>query len=138
MTRTRSSRAVSNDFWRGRMDNARSVRESARTLFELSGPGDNTNPVIAQVVNAVIAYGDALTAQRGGKINQEDHQRLGALLRSTLGNRLPDKQLKHVSAVLGWKDAASYGARAGTREQAEQLLARLDEFATWAEAELAR
>ena len=138
MTRTGSSKTVPDDFWVGRLSNARSFHAAARLLLDLHEAGQNTNPIIAQVVDAAIAYADAVTARRGNRINQQDHQALAALLRTVLGNRLPAPQLAHLKTILGEKDAASYGVRPGTFAQAQRLLERLDDFAAWAEEELAR
>jgi hypothetical protein len=54
-------------------------------------------------------------------------------LREVLGNRLPDKQEKFFRKLLGRKDEVNYGARSTTIEEAERLMAELDEFAAWAE-----
>ena len=40
--------------------------------------------------------------------------------------------------ILDEKDDVQYGARIRTQDDAKALLGRLEEFATWAEAELAR
>jgi len=138
MTRTGSRRSVPDDFWHGRLNSARNFHEAARSLLALAEPGQDSNPVIVHVVNAAIAYADAVTARRSGLVNQRDHSALGALLRDAVGNRLPPAQLAHLNDIIGQKDAASYGARAGTRAQAERLLDRLTEFAVWVEAELGR
>lgn len=50
-----------------------------------------------------------------------------------LGNRLPDRQEKFFRKLLGRKDEVNYGARSTTLEEAQRLLAELDEFAAWAE-----
>lgn len=120
------------------MKNAIDFHAAARTLITLAEPGQSMNPAITHIVNAAIAYGDALTARRGNRINQQDHQQLGALLRSVLGNRLPSRQLSNLNAILAEKDAASYGVQAARREKADTLLSRLDEFAAWTRSELAR
>ena len=93
---------------------------------------------MVQIVDAAIAYTDAVTARRGGRINQQDPQALGELLRAVLGNRLPNPQLANLKAILSIKDEVSYGVRAGTHQQAVRLCGRLDEFATWVQGELAR
>jgi len=38
--------------------------------------------------------------------------------------------------LLGRKDEVNYGVRSTTLEEAQRLLAELDEFAFWAEAQL--
>ena len=52
-----------------------------------------------------------------------------------LGNRLPDKHEKY-RRLLGRKDEVNYGARSTTLEEAERLMAELDEFAAWTEGML--
>ena len=79
-----------------------------------------------------------MTARRDSRINQQDHQALGDLLRAILGNRVPNQQLANLKAILGEKDAVSYGARPGTAVQARRILERLNAFAAWVEEELAR
>jgi len=107
-------------------------------LFELHEPGRNTNPIMVQVVEATIAYVDAVTARRDSRVNQQDHQALGGLLRAILGNRLPNQQLANLKTILDEKDAVSCGARPGSAVQARRMLERLDAFAAWVEEELAR
>ncbi len=55
------------------------------------------------------------------------------LARHLLGNRLPDKHEKFFRKLLGRKDEINYGARSTTFEEAQRLLAELDDFAAWAE-----
>jgi hypothetical protein len=38
-------------------------------LLELHESGQNTNPIMVQVVDATIAYADAITARRDNRIN---------------------------------------------------------------------
>ena len=138
MTRTGARKTVADDFWQGRLSSARSFHKAARTLLTLTDPGQNANPTIAHIVNAAIAYADAITARRAKVINQKDHKSIGALLRDVLGNMVLSSQIAHLDAIIKQKDDASYGARPGTRTQAENLLGRLEEFAAWAETELER
>jgi hypothetical protein len=138
VTRSGPHKTVPNDFWKGRRDNALGFHRAAKTLLDLCEPGQNTNPIIAQIVDAAIAYADAVTARYGNRVNQQDHQALGDLLRAVLGNRLPSPQLANLKAILSHKDEASYGVRVGTHTRAVQLYVRLDEFAAWVQSELAR
>ncbi|MDQ6674164.1 MAG: hypothetical protein M3069_26065 [Chloroflexota bacterium] len=136
MTRKGSQKAVSNDFWQGRLNNAHAFHDAAQLLLDSHETGQNTNPIIAQIVAAAIAYADAVTAKRDNRINQQDHQALGNLLRSVLGSRLPTNQLANLNRILKEKDDASYGIRAGTLTQARDLLERLNKFGAWTDAEL--
>jgi hypothetical protein len=52
------------------------------------------------------------------------------------GNRLPDKQGKFYRRLLGRKDEVNSGARSMTHEEAERLIAELDDFAAWVEGVL--
>ena len=69
-------------------------------------------------------------------MNKQDHQAASRLLREAFGNSLPDKQEKFFRRPLGRKDEVNYGARSTTLEEAERLVAELDEFAAWAEGVL--
>jgi hypothetical protein len=115
-----------------RLLQAREFHESARSLVTLA-PSKSYNGAVTLMVTAAIAYGDAITAKARGVVNQQDHQSAPRLLREVLGNRLPDKQDKFFRKLLGRKDEVNYGARSTTFEEAQRLLAELDEFAAWAE-----
>ena len=88
------------------------------------------------MITAAIAYGDAVTSAVKGIVNRQDHQGAPRLLREVLGNRLPDKQEKFFRRLLGRKDEVNYGARSTSLEEAQRLLAELDEFSLWAESML--
>ena len=118
-----------------RLLQAREFRESARSLVTL-GQSKSYNGAITLMVSAVIAYGDAVTAKARGVVNKQDHQSAPRLLREVLGNRLPDKQEKFFRKLIGRKDEVNYGARSTTLEEAQRLLAELDEFAAWVEGVL--
>jgi hypothetical protein len=100
--------------------------------------GDLGNPVMSQVVNAAIAYTDALTARYAGRANQRDHIAAVQALRDALGRRLPTAQETQLRRILGEKDEVQYGAKLKTEDEARRLLSLLDAFAAWAEAELRR
>ena len=118
-----------------RLLQAREFHESARSLVTLA-QNKSYNAAITLMVTAAIAYADALTAAQKGVVNKQDHQNAPRLLREVLGNRLPDKQEKFYRKLLGRKDEVNYGARSTTLDEAERLLAELDEFATWTEGAL--
>ena len=136
MTRTGPSKRVDESFVDGRLDNARAFRAAAHAAAELAGPGENANPIVSHIVNAVIAYADALTARFRGRVNQKDHAAARKALRDALGNRLPRSQEKRFARILEEKDEAQYGATRGRLSHARELLEDLDSFALWAEAEL--
>jgi hypothetical protein len=123
--------------WRGRLENARAFHAAAQQLLQTNPPSESGNPVIVLIVHAAIAYGDALTAFGGTKINQKDHAQLPKLVATALGPRSDAEQPKRLARILGEKDAASYGARVGRMEHATNLFEQLDRFARWAEDLLA-
>jgi hypothetical protein len=138
VTRTGPSRPGDAPFAAGRLESARAFHDAARDAAALAGEGANANPIVAQVVNAAIAYADALTATFSGRVNQRDHAAVRKALRAALGNRLPTAQERRLARILGHKDEAQYGAGRIGLTRARQLLEELDELAAWAEAELRR
>ncbi len=121
----------------GRLNNARAFRRQAENAVALASRGDNANPIIATIVDAAIAYADAVCALVGGRVNQQDHAAATQLLRAVLGNRLASDQERRFRRLLGNKDDAHYGARFGRLETAEALLEDLQVFAAWAELVIA-
>jgi hypothetical protein len=138
MIRKGPSKAVGKDFSTGRLRIARAYLKAAQDEAALAGESDLGNPIISQIVIAAIAYTDALTAEFGARINQQDHAAAVKSLREALGNRLPPSQATQLRRILGEKDAAQYGIRIKGKAEAEQLLRQLEDFAHWAEAELRR
>jgi hypothetical protein len=122
----------------GRLRNARDFRRDAEELIALREDGDNANGVITFIVNAAIAYADALTGKYGGFVNQQDHKNVSTGLTRALGQRAEKGQLKRLAAILGHKDASSYGPRRSPRQKAQDLLEQLDKFAAWVEMEMSR
>lgn len=119
----------------GRLLQAREFHESARNLVTI-GQSNSYNGAITLMITAAIAYGDAMTAKAKRVVNKQDHQSASKLLREALGNRLPDRQERFFRKLLGRKDEVSYGARSTTLDEAQRLLAELDDFAAWAEGML--
>ena len=138
MTRTGSGKTADKSFGEGRLQLARAYLRAAQDEADLAGEGAIGNPVISQIVQAAIAYTDALTAEFVGRVNQQDHGGAVKMLRAALGNRLPRAQETRLRRILTEKDAAQYGARLKTLTDAQRLLAQMVEFATWAESELSR
>ena len=135
MTNKGPRRAAADGEWSGRLTQAREFHESARSLVTLA-QSSSYNGAISLMVASVIGYADALTAKHKGVVNKQDHQAAPRLLREVLGNSLPDKQEKFFRRLLGRKDEVNYGARSTTHEEAQRLIAELDEFAVWAEGVL--
>jgi len=138
MTRTGPSRRTGEQFWKGRLDNARAYRKLARDCADLAEERSNANPIISHVGTAAIAYADALTAKHRGRVNQRDHNAVVKALRDALGNRLPASQERRIRRILEHKDAAQYGASVGRLAEARKLLDDLERFASWAEMEARR
>jgi hypothetical protein len=136
MTRSGPSKTVDKDAARGRLLNARAFLAAAKDAVTLLDDGGNANPAMSHIVNAAIAFTDAMTAERSGKINQQNHAGAVGLLRSALGSDLPQSQVRILQRILGDKDEIQYGIRVGRRADAEKLLQDLETFATWAEEQL--
>ncbi|MER8908993.1 hypothetical protein NKH99_15115 [Mesorhizobium sp. M0854] len=136
MTRRGATKAVETAFGEGRLRIARSYLKAARLEVAMSETGDIGNPAMSQIVNAAIAYADALTARFAGTINRADHAAVVKTMRDALGNRLPAAQASRLRSILDEKDEAQYGIRAKSLAEAESLLDKLEKFAEWAEKEL--
>ncbi|KUM25841.1 hypothetical protein AU467_24325 [Mesorhizobium loti] len=137
MARVRSTKKKDAAYVTGRLVIARGFLKDARNSNLVADPGDIGNPSMSTVINCAIAYSDALTAKFRGEVNQDDHQAVVKLLRAALGKALPAKQEASLRALLEQKDEVQYGSRAKTRNDAEKALERLEEFAAWAEQQLA-
>ncbi|MBC9176180.1 hypothetical protein [Pseudoroseomonas ludipueritiae] len=138
MTRKGAAKSVDATFGTERLKIARAYLKAARNEVLLAEDGDIGNPAMSQIVNAVIAFTDALTARYAGRANQQDHAAAVKALRDALGNRLPTAQETNLRRILGEKDEVQYGTRARSKADAEALLSRLEEFAFWVETEMAR
>ncbi len=138
MTRKGRAKSVDAAFGADRLKLARAYLKAARNEVLLVEPGDIGNPVMSQIVTAAIAFTDALTATYAGRANQQDHAAAVKALRDALGNRLPTAQETNLSRILGEKDEVQYGTRPRSTADAQSLLARFEEFASWAEAEMTR
>lgn len=138
MTRKGAAKPVAAAFGGGRLTMARAYLKAARNEVLLADPGDIANPAMSQIVNAAIAFTDALTTAYAGRANQRDHSDAVKALRDALGKRLPNAQATNLRRILGEKDDVQYGTRARSKADAKALLIRLEEFASWAEAEMAR
>jgi hypothetical protein len=138
MTRKGPSKTADKAFGDGRLQMAKAFLKAAQNETELADEGDVGNPIISQIVNAAIAYTDALTAKFAGRVNQQDHSATVKVLRAALGKRFPDEQERRLARILSEKDAAQYSARVKRKSEAVRLLADLEKFAAWAELEMSR
>ena len=85
-------------------------------------------------VHAVIAYADSVCIHLGGrKSTSADHQAAVALLRSIMGPRLASATERSLLRVLSEKDRFEYQGYVATMREAQQLFARAEGIATWAE-----
>ncbi len=138
MTRNGPSKPSDARHGANRLVIARGFLEAAQLQVDSAKVGTMGNPIAATVVNAAIAYTDALTATFANKINQNDHAAVVKTLRDALGNRLPKAQETRLTRILGNKDLAQYGGRFMLLSDAEALLEQLKEYAQWVESEMAR
>lgn len=137
MARVRSTKKKDAAYVTSRLLIARGFLKDARNSNLVADPGDIGNPSMSTVINCAIAYSDALTAKLRGEINQDDHQAVVKLLRAALGKALLPSRRRGLRALLEQKDEVQYGSRAKTRNDDEKALERLEEFAAWAEQQLA-
>ncbi|TAJ41018.1 MAG: hypothetical protein EPO55_07140 [Reyranella sp.] len=138
MTRTGPSKPVDKDYGNRRLAIAKAYLKAAQDEATLADATSLGNPIASQIVKAAIAYADAITAMRLGQVNQRDHEGIHKLLRDALGNALPVAQARRLRRIVDSKDTVQYGVRLLRKDEAEQLLSELQEFARWAETELAR
>jgi len=138
MTRKGATRNADAVFGEGRLKMARAYLKAARSEVLLADPGDIANPAMSQIVNAAIGFADALTATYAKEVNQQNHAAAVKTLRDALGNRFLTAQETNLRRILGEKDEVQYGTRPRSKADAEALLARLEEFASWVEIEMTR
>jgi len=136
MTRTGSSKRVDAGYALGRLRKAAAFQEAAAVLAEQLDRIHDADVIYANVVLALIAYTDAITAAFANVVNQKDHAAAAKLLRDTLGKALPDAQERRLIRLIGRKDEMSYGARIGRSDDIQQALGNLEEFAAWAREKL--
>jgi hypothetical protein len=136
VARSNTGKSVDAQFGKNRLIIGREYHTAANALVDEKAAGKIGNPVASAIVNAAIAYTDALTATFGSTVNQQDHQAAVKTLRSVMGNKLPKAQETRLTRILGNKDLAQYGGRFMTLDDAKNLLSQLDEFARWVESEM--
>jgi hypothetical protein len=124
--------------WERRLRNARDFKRDAEELHDLRREDENANGVVTLIVNAAIAYADALTGKYGRFFNQQDHKQVSAGVERALGNRAEPAQVKRLSTIIAQKDPSSYGVRQSRKEAAAELLKQLERFSEWAEGMLTK
>lgn len=138
MARQTPSKPADPGDWEGRLRNARDFKRDAEELMHLRGGADNANGVITLIVNAAVAYADALTGKHGRFFNQQDHRTVTIAVERALGQRADRSQVKRLAGILGHKDSSSYGPRRSPMHKAEDLFEQLERFSSWVEAEMQR
>ncbi|MBV9774360.1 MAG: hypothetical protein JO040_10445 [Gemmatimonadetes bacterium] len=133
MARQGPSKPADPGDWEGRLRNARDFKRDAEELNDLRDDDENANGVITLIVNAAIAYADALTGKYGGFFNQQDHKTVSSAVERALGLRADPAQLKRLSAIISQKDPSSYGVRRSRKETSAELLKQLERFSDWVE-----
>jgi hypothetical protein len=136
MTRTGNTKRVDAAYAMGRLKKAVAFHELVALVAEHPERIYDADVIYTNVILALIAYTDAITAAFASVVNQKDHMSAVKLLRDTLGKALPDAQERQLTRLLGRKDEMSYGARIGKRNDIEQAVGHLDAFATWAREKL--
>jgi hypothetical protein len=137
MSRTGSTKRVDAAYALGRLRKALAFHDVATLAAVHLDSSFDADAITTNVVLAMIAYTDAITAAYSGQVNQKDHQAAVKLLRDTLGKSLPDAQERRLNRMLGRKEEMSYGARLGRQADIQQAIDNLEEFAAWAKATLA-
>ena len=137
MTRARRPTARARESWTSFRANARMHLQDAQNKLALLEAGANAKGIAADAVLAAIAYGDAITVQRLGEHNVNDHAGLPDLVRRALSNGAVPDQITRLARIVKEKSRAQYGGTAWTREQAEDYLEQVRRFGTWAEQMLA-
>lgn len=138
MTRGGSSKSVDPAHGKNRLVIARGFLKAAEDLAVIAEDGTIGNSIASVVVNAAIAYADALTSTFASRVNQKDHAAAVRTLRDALGNGFPKSQETRLARILASKDLAQYGGRFMSLQDGKALLEQLRVFATWAESELSR
>lgn len=136
MARLGPAKPAEPEDWNGRLRNARDFKRDADELLALRDDEDNANGAVTLIVNAAIAYADALTGRFGGFFNQQDHRSITMAVERALGQRADKSQLKRLAAILGHKDPSSYGPRRTSKQKAIELFEQLERFSVWVEGEM--
>lgn len=126
------SRATRGD-WRDHRANGDAHLQAAVERLALLDPEANAKPVASESVLAVIAYGDAITVQRGGRTNAKDHSTLPKLIEQLLGSAEVDQeQIIRLGRILRDQHRAQYGGAQWSQADAERYLTQAKRFINWA------
>lgn len=126
------------DDWRNHQANGDAHLQAAEEKLVLLGPGENAKPVASEAVLAVIAYSDAITVQRGGRTNANDHSTLPRLIEQLLGvTEIDHEQMARLGRILRDQHRAQYGGAQWSQDDAEHYLTQAKRFINWARRVLA-
>lgn len=125
------------DPWTSYRANARASLSDAETKLDLLETGANAKGIAADAVLAAIGFGDAITVQRLGEHNADDHAMLPRLLERALGKDAEPSQMARLKRILQQKSRAQYGGAFWTRDQAIDYLEQVRRFSSWCESLLA-
>jgi len=132
MTRKGRRTSATPETGRARFKKAERDHSSAETLLALKiDEHEPADDVAKLIIQAAIAYTDAVTAEYGGEIAQGRHTESAKVLRDALGNRLPKEQETRLGRLITHKETVEYGARETTVKQVQQLQLDLDRYASW-------
>ncbi len=102
----------------------------------ISGQGDvrHASALAILSVHTVIAFADAVTIHSGARRSTSaDHTAVLALLKSVLGNRLPERIARDVQRVIAEKHHYENQWYVAELPDARALLDRAERFAAWTE-----
>jgi hypothetical protein len=131
-------REVDRGQWSGRLQNARDFLQSARNSLALADEQENGNPIMSQIVLAVIAFADTLTIRHAGIQNEQDHQGIVRAVRHAMGDAAEASQMARLTRIIARKNQIQYDHRTASLDEARRLLEQAERFAAWAERELFR
>jgi hypothetical protein len=137
MVRTGAAKSANKKFAVGRLRKAIAFQAALECIAAFRDDVGDVDVMVTLAILSAIAYTDAMTAAIDGKVNQKDHEAAPQLLRSVLGNALPEAQYKRLVKLLGQKDQVQYGAGIGRGDPAE-IVENLGQFAVFAIETLTR
>jgi hypothetical protein len=133
MSPTKAPTRVPKDEWTAFLNNARTHLRDAENKLTLLEDNTNAKGIAADAVLAAIAFGDAITVQRLGVHNAQDHGQLPDLVERALGKQRDNGQITRLRRILARKGEAHYGGKYWMRDDATEYLEQVRRFANWAE-----
>lgn len=90
------------------------------------------NAIALLGIHAAISYTDALAIAYGEKKSADEHTKAVDTLRSILGSRLPETQVKQLRKILLQKDTVSYQGSYYSLAEGQSLLRAAVAYCKWA------